>query len=1465
MTVGTPEIQLQAPPEPYPKKSLKIIDQFGCVPPIDTTWEITNTQVTSSLLLAPFQYYTQSHLHVQAGEGSDHITVIDTHTGFTQVDAGAGIDFVDILSTHGDTDIYGQDGADKITAMSGTSLVSLPILRLIGGKGSGDQGDIYTIWTVGYANSLAYVGDQIPLEAGGDQLFIMGTDLGDDYLIRPNFVAALHPADVNECYLGTATLCDPNADCKNLEPFQGGYQCTCKVGFSDISVNTDGSLCIPIGACSLDNMACKGGIDKSTGLTWEGCDPAQGHPVGDCYCQQVSFRCLSCDASLGFIANLANTGCASRCESSADCVSPAYCASSHTCETCPEGKIPNAAKTDCEWVPLVCKPAGVAVLDAESNTCGCPAGYELDSTLTICVDIDECARYGCQLPATCAQGSPNTRTCSCNVEGYEFVNPPEILIGALPFSGCVGKGACGARPSDCVKIAPNSICDLNTGDCIPCSGVGEIPNGDFTACRQPCEVATSDLSNCAAGEICVDNSPNTDTCEPCPTDFAASADRLSCYDTVPCVPGFCDEIPNSICDDLPGANDCKCISGHQKVGNVCIRGVAAGGSYERYNTINLPSIVIQGMAGNDNFYFDDNSGVVQANGMAGDDNFFIGQLFNGDRNFAHITLPTDRLQTTQTTVGYLSNGCSFPIICFGGAGSDVFYALRNAATTILSGGPGNDLFIVRAFALFKQKDAVGSDSKQNKVATSGAGGNDQVNYAINAPIDASGGPGYDIIIVIGTEFGDRFVLTSDGLFGAGLFLAFRGMEEVRLLAAEGNDIINIMSTNALVITRVYGGKGSDRFVVTPRKPQTVTSWNPRGHTGLISHVVKSGPEDYLIMLTYQTAVSILDVDRPQIQVRDSGNNILFETPDTDRFHNFVYTYTASKPSKFCTTGSPPEVMVNIVLPVPDFGDPWEEYAFVSDPGSPPRKRDIHTPIAELFTCDNWNDIRQVKVNAVDHTGDGGNNQLFTAHAVWHKDAADIKYDYHGVLARSVPFNIVDKNSFDFTVYMDDGKLNVHEGAIPQGFSDNFEVFVRPCIPGVETLTFKINMFGGDQVDIKPDYRNVVFTVDNHCHVLFTVTAKPDGVVEGWHFVDIELVLQSPIAPCTMSGTCRGHGYCDEFSKCVCDATYAGHNCEFTRADCNLRGTPITNDGVPAGFSCECDTGYFGERCKDCDAGNYYVGTYPRRCLPCDPTECGVGSCNINNVAGFGLCQCATGWVGDKCDICNDEYYPKYPGFPADAKNFCKTKCTPSKTCVGYHSCDANGACVCAPNHLGPTCDTCAAGYVMKLNQVNIQTCVYYNACQNGGSVNTALTGPLCTCVGNWQGMHCDTCKPNYFGPACDIYDATPPDSCLQKGTLAGGKTCICAPHYLGPTCRVCESAAGFISSTSSSGDDNINLGESCAECVAAVTCNGHGACKYPVEAEDDPCICDPGFVPPNCVCVAATTCSGHGWCGVDGH
>ena len=129
----------------------------------------------------------------------------------------------------------------------------------------------------------------------------------------------------------------------------------------------------------------------------------------------------------------------------------------------------------------------------------------------------------------------------------------------------------------------------------------------------------------------------------------------------------------------------------------------------------------------------------------------------------------------ETTVGFLSRGISFPTVAFGGEGDDTMVVYSNKALLKLFGEEGNDNFVVRAFLIKNTTELATTDTVVN-----GGAGDDHIEYNINAPLAIDGGEGVDTLVVIGTEASDNFVVTRDGVQGAGLNIGFTGIEKLEL-------------------------------------------------------------------------------------------------------------------------------------------------------------------------------------------------------------------------------------------------------------------------------------------------------------------------------------------------------------------------------------------------------------------------------------------------------------------------------------------------------------------------------------------------------------------------------------------------------------------------------------------------------------------------------------------------------------
>jgi len=263
-----------------------------------------------------------------------------------------------------------------------------------------------------------------------------------------------------------------------------------------------------------------------------------------------------------------------------------------------------------------------------------------------------------------------------------------------------------------------------------------------------------------------------------------------------------------------------------------------GGGIERinYNAEIEGGLVIQGRAGDDTFILDDNLASTTINGDQGNDRFQVGQIFASPRdetNLNHGLAPRDFFETTAVTQGFLSNGVSESTILTGGIGDDVFTVYRNLAELSLFGNEDDDQFTVRAFVRVNPDDPQAPHTNIN-----GGQGADFIAFTVDAPVRIDGGDGFDTITIVGTEFGDDFVVTESGVFGAGKFVTFTGVEKLTVDALEGNDRFFIVSTSDKVQVEIIGGLGSDTFNIGGGEGGddgeiTVVSNNLKGHSGLV--------------------------------------------------------------------------------------------------------------------------------------------------------------------------------------------------------------------------------------------------------------------------------------------------------------------------------------------------------------------------------------------------------------------------------------------------------------------------------------------------------------------------------------------------------------------------------------------------------------------------------------------------------
>ena len=341
-------------------------------------------------------------------------------------------------------------------------------------------------------------------------------------------------------------------------------------------------------------------------------------------------------------------------------------------------------------------------------------------------------------------------------------------------------------------------------------------------------------------------------------------------------------------------------------------------------------LVVYGLGGNDVFAVDDNSAITTLDGGLGNDSFQIGQLYGSKRDSANPTTTAgitsggslttqDVFGTVATTRGWLSAGATSPLVAVGDKGDDVFTVYSNQAAVRLEGGDDNDQFIVRAFALAQTtgncspnvndptceivwRDAAAgvamprltsgfSTAAETDIRT--GGGNNQVQYNVNAPVSIDGGGGIDKVVVLGTEFADHIVVTEKAIYGAGLSVSYAQVELLEIDGLEGDDTFDVLSTAPGVATRVIGGLGSDTINVAGDVAGDVVSRDVEGTSGTVNHDVSSTDPLYNGIVAGGVDVSVARGGQGQVVIEETdGFTDVTEGGAADTY----LVYLAAKPT-----------------------------------------------------------------------------------------------------------------------------------------------------------------------------------------------------------------------------------------------------------------------------------------------------------------------------------------------------------------------------------------------------------------------------------------------------------------------------------------------------------------------------------------------------------------------------------------
>ncbi len=533
---------------------------------------------------------------------------------------------------------------------------------------------------------------------------------------------------------------------------------------------------------------------------------------------------------------------------------------------------------------------------------------------------------------------------------------------------------------------------------------------------------------------------------------------------------------------------------------------------------------------------DDNAAITTLDGGTGDDSFQIGQIYGlqrdgkappdprplGDTSGGSLVTPSDLFPqlansltpqsiygTVATTRGWLSAGATSPLLAQGGQGNDTFTVYSNQAAVRLEGDDGNDLFTVRAFALAetintgtpneeidwidpekmiaRPKLTAGFSTAAETDIRTGAG-NNQVEYNINAPVSVDGGNGFDKLVILGTEFADHIVVTEKGIFGAGLTVTYQNIEVLEVDALEGDDTIDVLSTQPGVATRVIGGLGNDQINVAGDVAGEVVSRDIEGTSGVINNRVSSDDPNYDNRPADGIDVSVARGTQGQVIIDESGGaSDGFTEVREDGTQDSYRVYLAKAPTS------------TVYVTVSGAMSPQEEHGndgylnsgdIVDNLGTGDSllvsetpvdyDRDVyidgtlvHIPkrsIVLVFDQTNWDigDAKTVYVSAVDDSLAEGDRTVTISHSVLSEDPR-----FNHAIVRNVEATVIDNDLPGMVITqldtnnpaVADGKTIVLEGQIDgtHAVNDLYSVQLTIAPAAGQTVTVSITLNDSEAV------------------------------------------------------------------------------------------------------------------------------------------------------------------------------------------------------------------------------------------------------------------------------------------------------------------------------------------------------------------------------------------------------------------
>ena len=308
-------------------------------------------------------------------------------------------------------------------------------------------------------------------------------------------------------------------------------------------------------------------------------------------------------------------------------------------------------------------------------------------------------------------------------------------------------------------------------------------------------------------------------------------------------------------------------------------------------------------------------------------------------------------------------------------------------------------------------------------------------------------------------------------------------------ALQGDDEIVVLSTIPSMVLSIYGGLGSDSFVITPRSVSPVVSKNLRGHRGIIEHTLVSSDDmgyDGLVVGGIEANVMDNDGNFGWVYTVDQGGFHLM-TEDGDGAFTF-YLYPTAVPDD--------DLYVNIVAPA---ARDENRYVFVNDniaeilywPSGEMQPQEVRvTYNTDVMKLDNTEINLMIKL-LVDVDG----NKT--------KDSRYINTEQSVLPVDITLLPSINNTDGAKSVYVRESSTGTAVMEGDNGFESTYDVYLRPCSGEMlDAVHVQMTTTNQDQVVLTPSELTGTHFVNDECKATVTVSAVDDVMPEGTHYTVI---------------------------------------------------------------------------------------------------------------------------------------------------------------------------------------------------------------------------------------------------------------------------------------------------------------------------------------------------------------------------